>query len=328
MRKTIALLIPVLLLPGLISVSHGGFYRWVDEDGNVHFSDSMPPERVRSSHDEFSERGLRIKSIPAAKTREELQKEKELERLRVQQEELLEEQRQADRALLRTFRSEDDIGLARDGKIAAIDVMIGVTKNNIRRQQERLSSLLSDAANLELARKPVPGQLSDGISQAEHAIRDAYASIVDREAQKNSIRASFERDLARFQQLKDLPVSRSVVEAVEEKPPVLHNIVTCAGADECDRLWEKATLYVRQYATTPVQSSTAVVVITAPPVAEQDISLILSRINNKKGPGASLFLDLRCERSTRGQELCREQQTQAILEGFRPAILGENTPAP
>lgn len=225
--------------------------------------------------------------------------------------------------LLRTFRSEDDLAMARDGKLAAIDVMIDVTKNNIRPQQERLARLLADAANLERVGKPVAQHLSDGIAQAEREIRDAYATIVGREQQKDSIRIRAEQDLIRFRQLKDLPVFRVPI-LVGEVHPVLHNIVTCAGSEECDRLWEKAIAYTRRHATTAIQSGSAVLLITAPPVAEQDIGLILSRIDDKEGPGALLFLDLQCERSARGKELCQGQRAEGIVGGFRPAITGRD----
>jgi hypothetical protein len=97
----------------------------------------------------------------------------------------------------------------------------------------------------------VPQHLSDNIAQTERAIQDAYATILDREAQKESIRASFARDLKRFQQLKNLPETEVPIPA-ERARPVLHNIVTCSGPDECDRLWVKATAYARKHATTAV----------------------------------------------------------------------------
>ena len=321
MRKSIALSL-LFLLAGSISVGHAGLYRWVDEDGNVHYSDNIPPEHVRSGHTELSDRGLRVKTVPAAKTNEEVEQEQELERLRVQQEELLEQQRTADRVLLRTFRSEDDIAMARDGKIASIDVMIGVTKNNIRLQQEKHARLIAEAADLERAKKPVPEHLVENIAQAERMIRDAYAAIVAREEQKQSIRQKFDRDLGRFRELKDLPAAEP--EPARETRPPLHNIVTCADATECSHRWAKATAYVDQHSTTRVQSSSATVVITAPPVTERDLSLILSRINDEDGPGASLFLDLRCSRTARGRAACEGQEAQSIIEGFRSAITGKD----
>jgi hypothetical protein len=327
MRKAVALQIVALLVSGMLSVAEGRLYRWVDDDGNVHYSDNVPPDQVDSGHTEISEEGVRIRSVPRAKTPEEIEKEKELERLRTQQERLLEQQRSADRVLLRSFRSEDDIRMARDGKLAAIDVMIDVTKKNVRRQQEWLAGLRAEAANLERTGKVVHQHLIDNIAQTERAIQEAYSTIVDREHQKTTIRSSFDQDIVRFRQLKNLPGSETKREA-EEARPVLHNIVTCTGEEECNRLWTKAKAYVRQKAMTTIQTSGDNIVITAPPASEQDVGLILSRIIDKEGDGASLFLDLQCERSLRGERTCQGEQAQAIIEEFRPAIAGENAPPP
>ena len=325
MCKSVAILAPLLLSLGLVSVSHGALYRWVDEDGNVHYSDSVPPDQIRSGHTELSEQGVRVNSVPPVRSPEEVQKEMELERMRTQQQELLEKQRSADRDFLKAFRSEDDILMARDGKIAQFDVMIDVTRTKALSQQRRMARLLARAANLERAGEPTPQHLSDNITQAERAIRDAYATIVDREEQKRSIRNSFAQDLARFRQLKNLPTSESLVQT-QDRRPILHNIVTCPDPGECDRLWEKAKEYANRHSTTPVQTSSAAIFITAPPANEQDVSLILTRINDKEGPGAFLFLDLHCERSARGKEMCQGQDAQDIIEGFGPALAGKDAP--
>jgi len=319
MRKVVVVPILALLLSGLAPFTHGRLYRWVDDEGNVHYSDSVPADRISSGHTEISEGGVRIKSVPPVKTPEEVRKEQELERFRAEQERLLEKQRSADFMLLRSFRSEDDLDMARDGKLAAIDVMIDVTRNDVRRQQERLSGLYAEAGNLERTGKRVPKHLSDNIAQTVRAIREAHATIVEREDQKKAIRNSFERDLARFRQLKNLPQSDFPVHAGDARP-VLHNIVSCANLDECTRLWDKATVYVRENATTSVQTNGTNIFLTELPTGEQDIGLILSLINDKDGPGASLFLDLQCARSLRGAQTCESERAQRIIEGFRPAI--------
>jgi hypothetical protein len=325
MHKPAALLISAFLLSALSPISQGRLFRWVDENGNVHYSDSIPPDQMKAGHTELSEKGVRIKSVPRAKTPEELRKEQELDRLRAEQKKLLEEQRSADQMLLRTFRSEDDILMARDGKITAIDVMIGITKNTILRRQERLVKLLAQAADLERVGKPVPPQHRDSIAHLEHAIRDSYVTILEREKQKSTIRTESERDLARFRQLKNLPQSEFPTQP-RGKRSTLHNLVACPDPAECDRLWAKATDYVRRHATTAVQASSSVVFITAPPGDEQDISLILSRIQDKKGPGASLFLDLQCKRTANGRDFCQGQEAQAVIQGFRAVLGGADQP--
>jgi hypothetical protein len=320
MGKKVCLVLSALALSILLSPTQGGLYKWVDENGHVQYSDNVPPEQVQKAHTELSDRGVRIDQVERAKTPEEAKKEAELERLRRKKEALLAQQKEADEVLLRTFRSEDDLKMARDGKMTSVDVLIDVTKGNVRRQQNALVSLRSKAANLERTGKPVPAHLSDGIAQREQAIRAAYGTIIQQETKKDAIFAKFEEDLARFRQLKNLP-ARVTETRAEQTRPILHNIVPCPNAETCDRLWVKAADYVAEHVTTPVQTSSATILITAPPQTEEDISLVLSRIDDPNGTGASLFLDLQCHRSVRGREMCEGEKAQGVLKGFRKAIL-------
>jgi len=321
MQRSATFLISLVLVT---TTAAGGLYRWVDEDGNVHYSDSVPPQQIEGEHTILNQDGVRVKSVPRAKTPEELQKEQEIERMRAQQQELLDRQQELDQALLRTFRSEDDIVMARDGKIAAVEVKIDVIRNNIRRGQDKLSELLKQAADLERAGRGVPNQVKEKILKTEREIGSAYEGILEGEQQKEAVRATFEADLERFRLLKNITASSVATPEPETSRPLVHNILACTDQQECDRLWGSATDYVRRSATTPVQTSTDSVVITARPASEDDISLILSRIRDKKGGGASLFLDLQCVDSTRGNAMCRNPKAQEVIEGFRPAVLGED----
>lgn len=294
-------------------------YRWVDADGVVHYTDRIPPSQVEKGHTELNQRGIAVEDIPPAQTIEEIKRERELERLRAQQERLVEQQNAADQALLRTFRSADDLIMARDGKVAAIDVVIGVARSNIRRQQEWLRNLRTEAANLERAGKPVSQHIEDGIAKTERYIRETYASIVVREQQKDEILQEFNRDLKRFRQLNDIP-PESIKSATDTQRPALRNLVTCYGQDQCKRLWERAVDYVRHNATTPVQTSGPNILITAPPETKEDLSLTLSLIQDEDADTASLFLDLQCKSADSRATSCKDDRARHVLDGFQSAI--------
>ena len=313
----------LVLLGALSSPANGDApkrFRWEDDSG-VHYSDQIPPSQVDKGHTELSPQGVRVEQVAPAQTLEEIQRERELERLRAQQERLVEQQKAADRVLLRTFRSVDDLLMARDGKLAAIDVVIQVARGNIRRQQEWLRNLRTDAANLERAGKPVPLHLSEGIGKTERYIRESYATIVDREQQKGGIRQDFDRDLKRFRQLKDIPEDK--VQPPEESPHLaLRNLVTCSGEAQCDQYWTRAVAYVNEHASTPIQTSGSNIVITAPPETRDDLSLTLSRIPDKAGATVSIFLDLQCKRQTAGEANCGDPRAVEVLNGFHDAVTG------
>lgn len=313
-----------LLVGALVATTaQARLYRWVDEAGMVHYTDRLPPAQVDRGHAEMSDKGIVVGTTSPAKPPEELQREEELKRLREAAERAKQQQEAADQVLLRTFRSADDMIMTRDGKLATVDVMALITRGNIRRQHDWLRGLRADAADLERAGKPIPAQLSDRILNAENAIRESYASIVEREQQKQEIRASFANDLERFRELKGMP---EIAEPRDDAPGIpLKNLVPCADAGACDRLWARAVAFVRRHANTPIQAAGPNILITAQPEKPQDISLTLSRIQDKRGPGSLLFLDAQCMPESGTDTSCTSAQAQSILDGFSDATLGIGT---
>jgi hypothetical protein len=326
MRQRVVVLLRALLLCTPVLVS--GFcwaepklYRWVDERGVVHYTDHIPASEAERGRTELNAQGIAVDTVAPAKSVQELRRERELERLREQQEQLLAKQREEDQILLRTFRSVDDLIMAREGKLAAIDVVIGVARTNIRSQQKWLSDLRREAADLERSGKPVPDHLQASIAKTERYIRDAYASIVEREQQKDGIRLDFDRSLLRFRQLRNIPVEPGDSLAAPKRP-MLGNLVTCSGRGDCERLWAKGLAYVEAHATTPVQTSGPNIHMTAPPQTPEDLSLTLSLIGEPGAENASLFLDMQCKSVGTADSRCADERAGRILEGFRSALSG------
>lgn len=303
------------------TASQARLYRWVDEAGNVHYTDTLPPTQAERGHTEMSKKGLVIDKTEPAKTAEELRQEEEAKRARLTAERAKKEQEAADQMLLRTYASMDDMIMARDGKIASVDAMIRLTRSNIRRQQDWLRKLRAEAADLERAGKPIPPLMSNNITANEKAVQDAYAIIVEREREKQEIRVSFAKDLRRFRELKNMSETGNAEQA-DGLGTAPGNLVTCPSAAACDALWGKAVAYLRQHATTPVQTSGPNIVVTAPPARDEDIHLALSRIQDKHGSGATLYLDAQCQPDLSGDTTCKGAAAQRILDGFAAALSG------
>jgi hypothetical protein len=329
MTTPMRLLFPCLIALALSATSSlaarpaGGahLYRWVDDQGDVHYTDTLPPGQVEQGHTEMSDEGVVVNTQGPAKTLEEVQKEEELKRVREAADRARKQQEAADQALVGTYRSLDDMIMTRDGKLAAIDVMIKLTRANIRRQQDALHGLRNEAANLERSGKPIPKILSIGIEKAAQSIRDAYTTMVAREQEKQEVVARFATDMQRFKEVKKIPEAR---QGRDEKAPqtLLKNLVPCPDDATCNRLWETATAYVRKHSSTPIQTADANMVITAAPAAPQDISLSLFRIRDGQGAGSRIFLDAQCRPETNNDPTCTGPETRRILDGFQEAMLG------
>lgn len=307
--------VALLLAP---PVGAGKIYRWVDAEGNVHLSDRVPTEHARSARSELSESGRELKHIQAAKTPEEIAREQELAKLRAEQQRLIEIQRAKDQVLLRTFRTEDDLLMARNGKLAAIDSNIHVIRGNIRRMKTRLAEMQQSAASLERQGQPLSDNLLRDIEYTRAQLRDSYTTIIQKEQEKEAIRNAASRDLARFRSLKNLREENADPQLSQERTSsLLDTVVVCDNKRACDEAWIRVEEYVRKHATTRLQMLSDSIIMSAAPLRDDDISLTASRIIYKDRPGAELFMDLQCKPSPRGIDLCKTEAVEKIRLGFR-----------
>lgn len=313
---TLAVLLPV--------VAAAKTYRWVDEEGKVHYSDRVPPEQVKQARSRLDARGIEVETIERAKTEEELAQEAELKRLKAEERRLIEEQRKKDRVLLRTFRTEDDILMTRDGKLTTIDASIQIIRSNIRRLKLKLAEMQRNAANLEReGRKISPNYLKE-IENTRQQLKNYYAAIIRKEQSKESIRQQYAADLERFRELKNLKPEPQSRERELPEHSLLETVVRCGSGPACDQAWGKAEAYVRKHATTRLQMLADSIIMTAAPLQDSDISITVSRIRNKEQPGARLFMDLQCKESPRGRDFCNTEAVDRIRSGFR-VFLGSDS---
>jgi Asp-tRNA(Asn)/Glu-tRNA(Gln) amidotransferase A subunit family amidase len=320
-------LIPLLLsLAFLLAVTFplaasAKLYRWVDEQGNVHYTDKIPPEQAKQERSEFNKQGVEVERVEAAKTPEELAKEQELERLREEQQKLIEQQKEADQALLRTYRSEDDLIMARDGKLTAIDVQIRLARNNIEAEKSHLADLQQLAADQERKGEQVSQDTLNRIDKLRNGLKENYDLILRKKQEQEAILKEFQNKLERYRALKH-PNSESTAPAQGETPtiPLLDTMVLCNEQPACDTFWKRAQEYLRKNAVTPVQIASDNIVTTAAPKTDEQFSITVSRTNRPNENFTRIFLDLQCKDTTLGNAFCKSEQVQKIRDGFRPAL--------
>lgn len=327
-RMPIALLTPALLGLGLVLAPQADaerLYRWVDESGNVQYSDNVPPEYVVREHIVYNEDGIALEVREPAKTPEQIAREEEIARLRAEQRRLLNEQRMQDDVLLSTFRSMDDLLMTRDGKLAGVDAQITLAQSSIERLKGRLRDLQSTAATEERLGRPVGFDLQSNIDQTRQQIQDYYAAIVRYEEQREDLQAQYQANLERFMQLRNLRIAASETEQPEQpidRSRLVETAVGCDGPASCQRLWTRAKAYVDQHATTPLQVTGERIHMTAEPMDDDDISLTLALIPEGSSGRERVFLDIQCQNSGRGEALCEGPLVGRIRAGFRPALDG------
>lgn len=134
-------------LAGLLSaaVSAETLYRWVDENGVVHFGDAIPAEYAEQEKLILNEQGVTVGRIAGKATSEEMQA------LRAEAEAKAEKERarRADRALLATYLSIGEIERHRDRRVELLEAQARVTELYLTNLRKRLDSLLDEASRFK-----------------------------------------------------------------------------------------------------------------------------------------------------------------------------------
>ncbi|RTZ76391.1 MAG: hypothetical protein DSZ02_01405 [Gammaproteobacteria bacterium] len=235
-------------------------------------------------------------------------------------------QKARDKVLLNTFRSEDDILLARDGKLATYDAQIRIAYTNIERLKAWLETQKKKAAALERKGRKIPAKLLKEIENTRHQIKANYESILRQEKDKEFIRKKYAADLARFRELKELKTAQAENEkntGQKRYDAIVETVIVCDGKVDCDRAWERAKKYARKHATTRTYVDTRKMFMTQPPKEKTDLSITVSRLRPEPDKPEIIFMDVACRKQVASDTWCETEEARKIRNEFRRHVLGE-----
>lgn len=318
--------LPLLLLV-LITATQPAWakmYRWTDAEGNTHYSDKIPKEAIERTHSTINQRGLITDTKDPARSDEEYARELEVKRLRAEQKKELERQQAKDRVLLNTFRTDDDIILARDGKLASYDAQIRIVYDNINRLKQRLQNQQRRAAATQRKGKALDEKTLRGMQNTRLEIKGNYESILRQEHDKESIETKYTSDLERYRKLKEIQnnsIAAAELDSSTGKANVLvETAIECEDENHCAKLWEKALVYGKRHATTAIYADSGRIFMTRPAVTDKDISITVSRIRPDKKGKEVIFLDVQCKKTVASETWCKKPTAETIRKGFKPTM--------
>ncbi len=205
MNATVMRIALILVLVTGLSPSppaHARIKCWTNKDDIRECGNVVPPEYSQKGHEELSDQGIVIDRKERAKTPEELEEERRLAAIQAEEDRKARKKEIADRVLLDTFSSEDDLVLAQDGKLAAIEQTIHVTESRIKKLQKSLNEIMSMAAEMERRGKPPADGTQNEIDVVRAQIAENRAYIKTLHKEQDAVRNAFESDLTRFKELK------------------------------------------------------------------------------------------------------------------------------
>ena len=195
LQVSTSLLALALLVAG---AAHAAMYRWVDSNGRVHYSDTLPPTYQKSGAAEMNKQGTVIKRTQSeAERRAEAERQAELARVRAEQA----KQAQLDRALTQTYTSEAEIDLARDRALEHHRLLIKSSQIRAEAVNATLAELKDRMARIEKNGRKVGPGLVEQYEQAERESLELKRTILNNEEALLRVRDKYTADKLRFREL-------------------------------------------------------------------------------------------------------------------------------
>jgi predicted Zn-dependent peptidase len=205
-------LLPVLLLALILfafskQASAGALYKWVDENGQIRYSDRLPPNQVKRKHQQLNSQGVILSTKEADKSDEELaaaaEAKRKLEEEQAAEAKIRDAQFKLDQVLLLTFSTEEELTLARDDRLVVLESVIQLINKSIDSTQQQLDQLQTSADEIYLSKgKEVPGGLAQKIEHFTRKVENRSGQLEAKMAEKSKINNQYRVDLARFRELK------------------------------------------------------------------------------------------------------------------------------
>jgi hypothetical protein len=177
-------------------------YRWVDENGVVHYGDRVPPEYANLDRDLLNHQGVEVGSEGGALSPEEqLQLDKAAADRQAE-----EESARRDRVLLDTYLTVEDIEKLRDRRIELLESQIEVTEQYIVNLENQLKALEREATRFKSRHGSeenvdLPEDLEREMSHTKASITLYHENLERTRVEQEALRAKFAADIDRFIEL-------------------------------------------------------------------------------------------------------------------------------
>jgi hypothetical protein len=195
--------IALLCAAAALLVAHpslAALYKWVDDNGKVHYSDKMPPEAIDKPNVELNKEGVPIKRNappPTAEQRRAKAAEEERQKVLAREKEIVDRR---DRALVQSYTSEDEIDLARARALATIETQLQSAQAYSVQLTKRRQEL--DGRRKAFGDKPVPAAIDHELESIGGELGKQDAFIAEKKRETAAVTARYDADKQRWRELR------------------------------------------------------------------------------------------------------------------------------
>jgi len=206
---SLAAFLAALIITPALAGEGNRYFRWVDENGVVHFGDRVPPQYVDEEHKILNHRGVEVEVVSGQKSAEQIELERREARLAQEELRREEEARLRDRVLLSTYLSVDEIEDLRNRRVELLTAQIRVTElylDNLRIKLEKLEREATRYSpySADPDARPIDEKLARELADTLDSIMLYEQNLNRSRTEKSEVLAKFDSDIVRFQELKKL----------------------------------------------------------------------------------------------------------------------------
>ena len=148
-HRNLCQLLALVLVSSISLDANAGIKCWINKEGVRECGNAVPAEYAQQGHTRFNAQGVAVGHQERAKSQAEFAEEERIKKQKAEEDRKRQEAEKADRVLLDTFSSEDDLVFAREGKVSAIEAQIQLTESHIEKIHANLDRMIAIAADLE-----------------------------------------------------------------------------------------------------------------------------------------------------------------------------------
>ena len=179
------------------STAEAKLYKWVDDKGETHYGEVVPPEYANKDKVQFNEKGREIKkNEPKDSTGD-----ADSGNISAEEKQAAIDRQRRDKALINTYSNEKEIDLSRDRNLQQVEARINSTQLLLKSAQGSLDSYLKEAEELKRGGKKIPDALQSDIADGENRVAKLKQDLDKAQEKAASVRASYEADKVRYREL-------------------------------------------------------------------------------------------------------------------------------
>ena len=184
--------------PGQSSSSKQGVaYRWVDEQGVVHYGDHIPPQYATQDRAVLNSQGVEVGHLGAQKSAEQMAADARERAAQFRQ-------RQHDAFLISTYTSVKDIEALRDVRLDQLKGQRTAAEQYVESLRARLATLQTRALKYRpytADARRMPDDLAENLVRTVNELDVQSRALAAKSEEESSLRAQFQADIERYRAL-------------------------------------------------------------------------------------------------------------------------------